>query len=99
MTWVGLDDNRPAGVTGSNAAMRVWARLFRQLPLESVPLDMPEGAYWTWVERDAALLSADGCPGAEQMPFVEGSAPADRSRCGRRENDDESFWSKFFDSD
>ena len=33
--WVGLDDNRPAGVTGSNAAMHVWARLFRDLPIES----------------------------------------------------------------
>ncbi len=35
VAWVGNDDNRPAGVTGSNAAMQVWARLFRELPLES----------------------------------------------------------------
>lgn len=99
VTWVGLDDNRPAGVTGSNAAMRVWAGLFRQLALEPVVLDMPEGAYWTWVERDVGLLSAEGCPGAEQVPFVEGSAPTDRSACGRQQDEEESFWSKFFDSD
>lgn len=99
VTWVGLDDNRPAGVTGSNAAMRVWARLFRQLSLEPVILDLPEGASWTWVERDAGQLSAEGCPGAEQMPFVMGSAPTDRTRCGQRQDEEESFWSKFFDSD
>ncbi|MEM1411351.1 MAG: penicillin-binding protein 1B [Pseudomonadota bacterium] len=99
VTWVGLDDNRPAGVTGSNAAMRVWARLFRQLSLDPVVLDMPEGAYWTWVEREGGVLSASDCAGAEQMPFVEGSAPTDRSACGRRNDEEESFWSKFFDSD
>jgi penicillin-binding protein 1B len=97
VTWVGLDDNRPAGVTGSNAAMRVWARLFRHLPLQDVSLDMPEGAYWTWVERTPRMLSAEGCDGAEQMPFVDGSAPERRSGCGDRRDEDDSFWSKFFD--
>ncbi len=33
VTWVGKDDNSPAGVTGSNAAMQLWAGLFRQLPI------------------------------------------------------------------
>jgi penicillin-binding protein 1B len=97
VAWVGLDDNRPAGVTGSNAAMRVWARLFRQLPLEPVVLDMPEGAYWTWVDRGEAALSAEGCPNASQMPFVAGSEPSERTACLERQTDNESFWSKFFD--
>ncbi len=99
VSWVGLDDNRPAGVTGSNAAMRVWSRLFRELPLAPVVLDMPEGAYWTWVERDTGLLTGAQCDDAVQMPFVDGSAPRDRSRCLAREEDNESFWSKFFDRD
>ncbi len=97
VAWVGLDDNRPAGVTGSNAAMRVWARLFRQLPLEPVVLDMPEGAFWTWVDRREVALSAEGCPNAVQMPFVAGSEPEDRTPCLERNTDNESFWSKFFD--
>jgi len=100
VTWVGLDDNRPAGVTGSNAAMRVWARLFRDLPLNPVSEDMPEGAYWTWVEPSEGALSAEGCPGAILMPFVEGSAPEARSPClDRRDGQEDSFWSRFFDDD
>lgn len=100
VTWVGLDDNRPAGVTGSNAALHVWARLFRELPLNPVSLDMPEGAGWTWVEPGAAALTAEGCAGAVQMPFVAGSEPAARTPClERRAGEEESFWSKFFDRD
>ena len=77
--------------------MRVWARLFRQLPLEPVVLDMPEGAFWTWVDRREVALSAEGCPNAVQMPFVAGSEPEDRTPCLERNTDNESFWSKFFD--
>jgi penicillin-binding protein 1B len=101
VAWVGLDDNRPAGVTGSNAAMRVWARLFRRLPLEPVGLDMPEGAWWMWVDPATASLSDADCPGAVQMPFVDGSEPLTESACLKRSNRKEKqpFWRKWFGRD
>ncbi len=101
VAWVGLDDNRPAGVTGANAAMRVWAGLFRQLPVEPVSFDLPEGASWRWVDPVANALSEEGCSGAVQMPFVAGSEPETAVSCGnRREPEEEkSFWRKWFDKD
>jgi penicillin-binding protein 1B len=95
VSWVGEDDNRPAGVTGSNAAMRLWGKLFRQLPIESVDLRMPDGAYWLWVDRDSGLLTLENCEGAVQVPFVDGSGPAQSTNCmSAREDDEESFWRK-----
>ena len=101
VTWVGLDDNRPAGVTGSNAAMRVWARLFRALPLQPVSLDMPDGAYWLWIDRRQQALTGEDCPDAVQMPFVEGTEPGAATAClGTRESEGrKSFWRKWFDKD
>ncbi len=98
VVWVGEDDNRPAGVTGSNAAMRVWARLFKTLPLEPVDLRMPDGAFWMWVDPETHSVSAEACPGAVQMPFVSGSEPTQISACLAALNgkDDESFWRKWF---
>jgi penicillin-binding protein 1B len=98
VAWVGEDDNRPAGVTGSNAAMHVWAGLFRELPLEPVDLRMPDGAYWLWVDRASGRLSAESCAGAVQLPFVEGSEPAEMTPClaATREADKESIWRKLF---
>jgi penicillin-binding protein 1B len=97
VVWVGRDDNQPARVTGSNAAMRVWARLFRELPLEPVDLRMPDGAYWLWVDRDDASVTGENCPGAVQIPFVSGSEPERISAClaALNEQDDESFWKKW----
>jgi penicillin-binding protein 1B len=98
VAWVGNDDNRPAGVTGSNAAMVLWAGLFRQLPLESVDLRMPDGASWLWVDRDSGRRSAEQCGGAVQIPFVKGSEPGEMTNClaALQENDSESFWRKLF---
>ncbi|MBT8040097.1 MAG: penicillin-binding protein 1B [Xanthomonadales bacterium] len=99
--WVGLDDFSPAGVTGSNAAMRIWARLFRDLPLEPVDLRVPEGAHYLWVDAPSGRLSAEGCPGAIQLPYVEGSEPRDMTACGAtaQDGDKESIWKKWFGRD
>jgi len=99
--WVGLDDNRPAGVTGSNAAMRLWARLFRDLAVEPVDLRVPDGAHYLWVDAANGKLSAEGCPGAVQLPYVDGSEPRDTTACGAtaQEKDKESLWKKWFGRD
>jgi penicillin-binding protein 1B len=99
VSWVGQDDNSPAGVTGANAAMRVWAGLFTRLPLKPVDLDMPEGAYWAWVDPGLNALSAESCAGAEQLPFIEGTEPRSETPCLARLGKDgrKSFWRKWFD--
>jgi penicillin-binding protein 1B len=98
VSWVGRDDNEPAGVTGSNAAMQLWAGLFRELAVEPVDLRMPDGAFWLWVDRKSGQLSDQQCPDAVQLPFVEGSEPVELSSClaRRQEQENESFWRKIF---
>jgi penicillin-binding protein 1B len=101
VAWVGEDDFSPAGVTGSNAAMRVWARLFRALPIESVDLRVPDGAFYLWVDAASGKLSAENCPGAVQIPYVDGSEPRDMTACGATALDrgKESLWKKWFGND
>ena len=94
VVWVGRDDNQPARVTGSNAAMRVWARMFKTLPLEPVDLRMPDGAFWLWVDPGGMVTVSEHCPGAIQVPFVNGSQPTRQGECGNA--GDESFWRKWF---
>lgn len=96
--WVGKDDFSPAGVTGSNAAMRIWGELFRQLPIEPVDLRVPDGAQYLWVDGQSGRLSAEGCEGAIQIPYVAGSEPLDMTACGATAQDSskESIWKKWF---
>lgn len=96
--WVGKDDFSPAGVTGSNAAMRIWGELFRNLPIEPVDLRVPDGAQYLWVDGLNGKLSAQGCEGAVQIPYVDGSEPRDMTACGATAQDSskESIWKKWF---
>ncbi len=98
VAWVGKDDFSPAGVTGSNAAMRIWGELFRQLPIEPVDLRVPDGAQYLWVDGASGRLSAEGCAGAVQIPYVDGSEPRDMTACGATAQDSskESIWKKWF---
>ena len=100
VTWVGEDDNRPAGVTGANAAMQLWAGLFRKLSIEPVDLRMPDGAFWLWVDANSGQLTAETCPGAVQMPFVNGSEPTEMTAClaANRDGNEKSFWKKLFEN-
>ena len=99
VAWVGRDDNRPAGVTGSNAAMRVWARLFRQLPVEPVDLRMPDGANFVWVDKQEQALTDPSCPGAVLIPFIEGTEPRMSTKCLDKQDakNRKSLWRKWFD--
>ena len=78
--------------------MQVWARLFRELPLEPVDLRMPDGAAWFWVDPGSRRLSAQQCAGAVQVPYVVGSEPTAMTEClaAAQEEDNESFWRKIF---
>jgi len=96
--WVGRDDNRPAGVTGSNAAMRVWAGLFRHLPIEAVDLRVPDGANFVWVDTRHQALTDPSCGYAMQIPFIVGSEPRESTACLKSldDKDRESLWRKWF---
>ena len=98
VSWVGLDDNRPASVTGGNAAMRVWAGLFRELPIEALDLRMPEGANFVWVDKQQQALTDPSCDGAVQIPFIEGSEPTRGTSCLENKNNKnkKSLWRKLF---
>jgi len=98
VSWVGLDDNRPASVTGSNAAMRVWAGLFRKLPFEAVNLRMPDGANFVWVDKQQQALTDPSCPGAVQIPFIEGTEPRKSTKCLKDQDSKnrKSLWRKWF---
>ena len=73
VVWMGNDQNEQTGLYGATGAMRVWSGIFSRLP--SAPLKVSgKGLDWQWVAGSNATDA--GCPGARQLPFVSGFAPA-----------------------
>ncbi len=79
--WMGLDDDRPARLTGAEGALRVFGDIFKSINTLPGAWTPPEGIELVWIDPDNNLRADESCAGAIQLAFVAGSAPTDYSAC------------------
>ncbi|WDE17006.1 penicillin-binding protein 1B [Acinetobacter schindleri] len=82
VVWLGLDDNKITGLTGSSGALPVWTSVMKQLRQKPVNLHQPGEVQWQWVDRATGHLSAQGCEGAMYIPLTRHSMPNQATTCG-----------------
>jgi penicillin-binding protein 1B len=77
VVWVGLDDNQPLGLSGTQAALPIWTTfMIRALAgRPSTPFDVPEGITFAEIDRDTGKLATPGCPRVFREAFISGSEP------------------------
>jgi membrane carboxypeptidase/penicillin-binding protein len=77
VVWVGLDDNTPIGLSGSQAALPIWASFMRQAlagrPDETFKI--PPGVTFASIDRDTGRLALPGCPRQMNEVFLTGTEP------------------------
>ncbi len=85
VVWVGRDDSKPTGLTGSVGALRVWGNIFKHINAEDLKLEPPSDAdkkyEYHWIDPKSGLVTTKHCSGAVQLPFVEGRSPREQSSC------------------
>ncbi len=81
VVWVGRDDNQPAGIAGSTAAMPIWAEMFNGMPLRNIDVYRLPGLTWYWVDWLDGWVTDANCPGAGLVPFRAGSEPVQWRPC------------------
>jgi len=82
VVWVGRDDNKTSGLTGSSGAMTVWGDMMKNIQPEPLEPVMPEEVEIVNVDPVSGLRYDDGCKAGMLLPFIRGSAPAETSPCG-----------------
>ncbi len=86
VVWLGRDDNKPTRLSGATGALRVFGDAIAGLSLASLEPPVPAGIDWRWVNNDTGKASAQGCTGAERLPFLAGSPPLAPGDCGGRDS-------------
>jgi penicillin-binding protein 1B len=81
VVWVGRDDNRPAGLSGSSGALQVWGHIAKRIGIQPLVLLPPENVEYVWIDTDTGLLGNERCSAARQIPFSRGSAPTVSASC------------------
>lgn len=85
VVWLGHDDNRPIGLTGSSGALPVWTNLMKRLPLTPVNLAQPTNIVWYWLDEATGNLSAEGCAGAVLAPVTQRTVPTQMVACATQQ--------------
>jgi len=81
VAWVGRDDNRSTGLTGSSGALRLWAAAIGKL--DSAPLTPvePDDVQWAMADIERGLLTDGQCGDGVWLPFLPGSVLPPRLDC------------------
>ncbi|HEX9725958.1 MAG TPA: PBP1A family penicillin-binding protein [Vicinamibacteria bacterium] len=83
VVWVGYDNNRPLGLTGSQAALPIWTRFMKAAVSgrETASFEPPAGVTFARIDTDTGLLARPSCPRVRTETFITGSEP--RALCAR----------------
>jgi penicillin-binding protein 1B len=79
VVWVGLDDNNPLGLSGTQAALPIWtAFMSRALAGRSnATFATPDGITFADIDRDTGKIAAPGCPRIFKEAFLAGTEPTE----------------------
>ena len=85
VVWVGYDDNRETGFTGSSGALMVWARLMAGLDTTSRSAPMPDSLAEVPIELTSGLRVAPGCAAENAVTVAVplGAEPPWKPGCGQ----------------
>jgi len=77
VVWVGIDDNTPLGMTGSQAALPIWTSFMTRALAgrQSSTFEIPEGLEFADIDPDSGGLAMPNCPKIRHEAFLPGSVP------------------------
>ncbi|HZX71171.1 MAG TPA: penicillin-binding protein 1B, partial [Rhodanobacter sp.] len=79
--WMGRDDNKPTTLFGASGGLRAWRDLFAKLPTRPLSAAPGAGLEMAWINPADGRRTESQCQGAQQVPVVAGSLPADTGGC------------------
>jgi len=81
VAWLGADDNRTTGLTGSTGAAKVWSGTMRSLHAASYEAPQPDSLEMAWIDYATGRPSAERCTDAVRVPLPAGVRPAGAFSC------------------
>jgi penicillin-binding protein 1B len=79
IVWVGFDDNRELGLSGSQSALPIWTDFMKRaaalLPLKGEAFTIPDDIMEVEIDPTTGLLATERCLQKEMDYFVKGTEP------------------------
>ncbi|MCP4353768.1 MAG: penicillin-binding protein 1B [Desulfobacterales bacterium] len=85
VVWLGRDDNKATGLTGSTGALQIWGKIMENIRNDPLELPHPESVEWAVIDPETGKRTEDVCENAIAIPFITGSAPTEMISCKEQE--------------
>jgi penicillin-binding protein 1B len=79
VVWVGMDDNQPVGLSGTQAALPIWTSFMTRALAgrANVTFSAPDNISFVDIDRDTGKIAAPGCPRVFKEAFLTGTEPTE----------------------
>jgi penicillin-binding protein 1B len=79
VVWVGLDDNQPLGLSGTQAALPIWTTFMKRALAGrgGSSFEAPSGIVFVDIDKDTGRVATPGCPRVFREAFLAGTEPHD----------------------
>jgi penicillin-binding protein 1B len=79
VVWVGFDDNKPIGLSGSQAALPMWTAFMKRALAgrASREFTAPDEVEFAEIDKDTGQLATPDCPKTLREAFLPGTAPTE----------------------
>ncbi len=77
VVWVGLDDNTPVGLSGSQAALPIWTAFMKRALAghANQPFQVPDGIAFAEIDKDTGQRAGPFCERVFNEAFLVGTEP------------------------
>ena len=99
LVWVGFDDGRPLGLSGSEAAAPIWTDFMKRAigAYPPAPFEAPAGVSIARIDPTTGRRASEACPQAVNEVFLTGSEPALCEIHGTVVDRVQRFWERVWD--
>lgn len=81
VVWMGRDDYKSMGFTGSSGALVLWTRVMKDLKVRGLDMLPPPDIQEQLTDRFTGLKADEGCLSVVLLPYLRGHAPTDYAPC------------------
>lgn len=81
VVWMGRDDYKPMGFTGSSGALLLWTRVMKDLQVRGLDMLPPPDVEEQLTDTYTGLKADEGCQSVLLLPYLAGRAPVEYAPC------------------
>jgi penicillin-binding protein 1B len=81
VVWMGRDDYKPMGFTGSSGALVLWTALMKDLDVRGLDMVPPADVEDQLTDTFTGLKADEGCQSVILLPYLRGRAPVEYAPC------------------